>query len=159
MAIGLNRVELIGNLGKDPELRYAQSGTAVCNVSVATNERTKRDGAWQDHTEWHHVVLFGKAAENMARYCKKGQQVWLEGNLRTREWEKDGVKRWSTEILVSRWFMIGARDAAVATAAAQPQAQAATQPPASQPAAAAQQHQQGGGDRGYVADDEDDLPF
>lgn len=171
MAAGLNRVELIGHLGRDPELRYARSGVAVANVTLATNERMKRNGDWTDHVEWHKLVLFGKSAENLCRYCKKGQQVWLEGALRTREWEKEGVKHWTTEVLVGRWLMLGMQRGAdgqpvragsttVAEAPATAAAERPGPPQASRAPAAstAQAPAATGGEQGYQ-DDEDDLPF
>ena len=96
----INRVTLVGNLGQDPEMRNTNSGMAVCNLSVATTHRAKdRDGNYQDQVEWHRVSVFGKTAENVNRYCRKGRQVYVEGRLQTRSWEKDGVKRYSTEIV------------------------------------------------------------
>ena len=97
----INRVTLIGNLGQDPELRNTTSGMAVCNLSVATTHRAKdRDGNYQDQVEWHRVSCFGKTAENVNRYCRKGRQVYVEGRLQTRKWQdKDGADRWSTEIV------------------------------------------------------------
>ena len=95
----LNKVQIIGNLGRDPEVKPAGS-TQVCNFSVATNERQKdKDGNWCDHTEWIRCVAFGKTAENMGRFLRKGSKVYVEGKMRTREWEKDGIKRYSTEVV------------------------------------------------------------
>lgn len=100
MAKGLNRAEIIGRLGQDPDIRYTQSGTAVANVSVATNHSVKQDGEWVDATEWHRVVIWGKMAEACAEYLSKGSQVYISGRLQTRSWEdKDGTKRWATEIV------------------------------------------------------------
>ena len=107
---GVNKVILVGNLGKDPELRYAQSGTAVANATLATSERRKdREGEWGDHTEWHRLVFFGKTAETLARFCKKGKQIFVEGSLQTRNWEdKDtGQKRYMTEVRVFNMVMLG----------------------------------------------------
>ena len=106
---GVNKVILVGNLGRDPELRYAQSGTAVANATIATGERRKIDGEWQDHTEWHRLVFFGKTAETLARYCKKGKQLYIEGSLQTRSWEdkESGQKRYSTEVRVNQMVMLG----------------------------------------------------
>src|SRR5262245_52663941 len=97
----LNKVMLIGNLGRDPELRYTASGQAVCDFTVATNESyTDRDGQRQDRTEWHRVVVWGKQGENCKRYLGKGRRVFVEGRLQTREWEdKSGGKRNTTEIV------------------------------------------------------------
>ncbi|MBF88853.1 MAG: single-stranded DNA-binding protein [Candidatus Marinimicrobia bacterium] len=107
----VNRVMLVGHLGGDPESRYTQSGTAVANFNVATNESRKNaEGNYQDHTEWHRCVLFGKPAETAAQYLKKGQMVYIEGRLRTRSWEdKDGNKRSTTEIQGDMFTMLGRR--------------------------------------------------
>ncbi len=107
---GVNKVILVGHLGKDPELRYAQSGTAMANANIATTERRKnREGEWADHTEWHRLVFFGKTAETLARYCKKGKQLYVEGRIQTRNWEdkETGQKRYTTEILVNQMIMLG----------------------------------------------------
>lgn len=99
MARGVNKVILIGNLGKDPELRYTQGGTAVANFSLATSERVKRNGEWEDQTEWHNIVLWGKTAENAGEYLSKGSTIYVEGSLRTRKWkDRDGNDRYTTEI-------------------------------------------------------------
>jgi len=97
----VNKVILIGNLGADPEMRTTQSGTNVANLRLATSERRKdREGNWSDHTEWHRVVVFGRTAENVGRFCKKGKQIFIEGRLTTREWQdKDGQRRWTTEVI------------------------------------------------------------
>lgn len=102
MARGVNKVILIGNLGADPEVRYMPSGTAVANVSIATSEswKDKDSGQQQERTEWHRVVLFARVAEVAGQYLRKGSKVYIEGKLQTREWEKDGIKRYSTEIVV-----------------------------------------------------------
>ena len=107
---GVNKVILVGHLGRDPELRYAQSGTAVANATLATTERRKdRDGNWGDHTEWHRLVFFGKTAETLARYCKKGKQLFIEGSLQTRDWEdkETGQRRYMTEVRVNQMVMLG----------------------------------------------------
>jgi len=110
----VNRVILIGNLGRDPELRYVQSGQAVTTFSVATNDRwTDRDGKPQERTEWHRVVVWGKQAENCANYLAKGRSVYIEGRLQTREWEdKEGQKRQTTEIVAQTVQFLGGRDGA-----------------------------------------------
>lgn len=96
----INKVILIGNLGRDPELRYTQAGSAVTNFTLATNEKWKdKDGNNQERTEWHRIVVWGRSAENCAQYLQKGSSVFIEGRLQTREWEdKDGNKRHTTEI-------------------------------------------------------------
>ena len=101
MARGVNKVILVGNLGNDPEMKYSQSGMAICTLSLATTSvRKDRDGNTQERTEWHRVVFFGKLAEIAGEYLRKGSQCYVEGRLQTREWEKDGVKRYTTEIVV-----------------------------------------------------------
>ncbi len=98
---GVNKVILVGNLGKDPELRSTTSGTSVCEFSIATGESWKgKDGQQQERTEWHRIVVWGKLGENCAKFLSKGRQVYLEGRLQTRSWEdKDGNKRYTTEIV------------------------------------------------------------
>ncbi|EMN3633123.1 single-stranded DNA-binding protein [Pseudomonas aeruginosa] len=102
MARGVNKVILIGNVGGDPETRYMPNGNAVTNLTLATTDswKDKQTGQLQERTEWHRVVLFGKVAEIAGEYLKKGSQCYIEGRLQTREWEKDGVKRYTTEIVV-----------------------------------------------------------
>jgi single-strand DNA-binding protein len=97
----LNKVMLIGNLGKDPEIRYAASGTAVAKFSIATSERSKDkvSGEWVEKTEWHNIVLFGKQAELAGEYLSKGKTIYIEGRLQTQKYEKDGITRYSTEIV------------------------------------------------------------
>lgn len=102
MARGINKVILVGTCGQDPETRYLPNGNAVTNLSLATSETwtDKQTGQKVEKTEWHRVVLFGKVAEIAGEYLRKGSQVYIEGKLQTREWEKDGIKRYSTEIVV-----------------------------------------------------------
>ena len=107
----VNKVVLVGHLGGDPETRYTPSGAAVANFNMATNE-TWRDanGELQDKTEWHRCVMFGKSAELAGELLKKGQLVYLEGKLQTRNWEdKDGVKRYTTEVVCDMFTMLGRR--------------------------------------------------
>jgi single-strand DNA-binding protein len=107
----VNKVILIGNLGRDPELRYTQSGSAVTNFTVATNERWRdKDGNNQERTEWHRVVVWGRSAENCAQYLQKGRSVYIEGRLQTREWEdKEGNKRQTTEVNALTVQFLGSR--------------------------------------------------
>lgn len=102
MARGVNKVILVGTCGQDPEMRYTPNGKAVINLSLATSEQwtDKQTGQKVERTEWHRVVLFDKLAEIAGQYVRKGTQVYIEGKLQTREWEKDGVKRYATEIHV-----------------------------------------------------------
>ena len=110
MAEGLNRVMLFGNLGADPELRTTQGGTAVMKLRLATTERYKdNSGAWQDRTEWHRVVVWGKRAEALHRILSKGSPIFVEGSLRTSSYDdKDGVKRYTTEIHANN-ILLGGR--------------------------------------------------
>lgn len=107
MSGSVNKVILIGNLGKDPEVRRMQNGDAVVNLSVATSEtwRDKQSGERKEKTEWHRVVIFNEnIAKVVEQYCRKGSKVYLEGQLQTREWtDKDGVKKYSTEIVIQRF--------------------------------------------------------
>lgn len=98
----INKVILIGNLGREPEVRNTQGGSTVATLNVATAERVKdKDGNWADHTEWHRCVAFGKTAENAQRFLNKGSKVFIEGRIRTNKWkDKDGQDRYTTEILV-----------------------------------------------------------
>ncbi|MBM3163277.1 MAG: single-stranded DNA-binding protein [Chlorobi bacterium] len=110
MAKGLNKVMLIGHLGNDPELRTTASGQSVSNFTVATSENFKdASGNWQDRTEWHRIVAWGKLAEICNQYLKKGRQVYIEGRLQTRSWEdsKSGEKRFATEIVCTDMQMLG----------------------------------------------------
>lgn len=102
MARGVNKVILVGTCGQDPEVKYLSNGNAVTNLSLATSEqwKDKQSGDKKEKTEWHRVVIFGKVAEIAGEYLRKGSQVYIEGKLQTREWEKDGIKRYSTEIVV-----------------------------------------------------------
>jgi single-strand DNA-binding protein len=108
---GVNKVILVGNLGRDPEVRYTKDGTAVANLNLATTE-TWNDGQGQrqERTEWHKVVAWGKLAEIAKEYLGKGKQVYIEGRLQTRSWEdKEGVKRYTTEIRADQMVMLGGR--------------------------------------------------
>ena len=108
MARGLNKVMLIGHLGKDPELKYTPGGAAVATFSLATTEGYKdKEGNWQERPEWHRLVVWNKQAEIAAEYLKKGQQVFVEGRLQTRTWDKDGQKHYTTEIVVQNFQMLG----------------------------------------------------
>lgn len=101
---GVNKVILVGNLGQDPEVRYMPSGGAVANITIATSEswRDKQTGEQKEQTEWHRVVLFGKLAEVAGEYLKKGSQVYIEGQLRTRKWtDQQGVEKYTTEVVVN----------------------------------------------------------
>ncbi len=106
---GLNKAILIGNLGRDPEVRYTPDGLAVANFSIATSEK------WKDETrtEWHRIVAFGKLGEICGEYLSKGKQVYIEGRIQTREWEdRDGNKRYTTEIVANNMIMLGSKNSA-----------------------------------------------
>jgi single-strand DNA-binding protein len=108
----LNRVQLIGNLGKDPEVKYTPSGTPVAKIAIATNERFKdKSGEWQDRTEWHNVVLWQRLAEIAGEYLKKGGKVYIEGRLQTRSWDdkQTNQKKYMTEIVASDIILLGGR--------------------------------------------------
>jgi single-strand DNA-binding protein len=109
MAKSVNKVILIGNLGKDPEVKRTSSGTAVADFSMATSSNSKdKDGKWQERTEWHRVVLWDRLAEVAEKYLKKGRSVYIEGRLQTRSWEdKQGQKRYTTEIVASDLVLLG----------------------------------------------------
>jgi len=112
MARGINKVILIGNLGNDPDVRYTAGGAAVSNISLATTEswKDRESGEQQERTEWHRVVFFGRLAEIVAEYLKKGSQVYVEGKLQTRKWtDKDGNDRYTTEIVANEMQMLGGR--------------------------------------------------
>ena len=110
----VNKVIVLGNLGKDPDLRHLPNGDAVCNFSLATTESWKdKEGNKQDKTEWHNVVIFRKLAEIAGEYLKKGRPVYIEGRLQTRKWQdKEGKDRYTTEIIADQMQMLGSRDEA-----------------------------------------------
>ena len=111
MARGINKAILIGNLGADPETRYTQSGSAVTNIRLATSEswKDRQTGENQERTEWHRVVFFNRLAEIAGQYLRKGSKVYIEGSIRTRSWESDGVTRYTTEIVANEMQMLGGR--------------------------------------------------
>ena len=136
----LNKAILIGNLGKDPEMRYMPNGDAVVNFSIATTESYKdRDGNKQDKTEWHNIVIYGKLAEIAGQYLKKGSPVYIEGRIQTRKWQdKEGADRYTTEIVASAMQMLGGKQEGQqqATAPQQRTQQRQQQRPAQQNSAA-----------------------
>ena len=145
--MSVNKVILIGNLGKDPELKYTTSSRAVVNFSLATSERwTSQDGQKQEKTTWHNIVAWGKQAEVINEYCRKGKQLYIEGRIDNRSWDKDdGTKGYISEVVVQNFQFLGSRNEASGTGGA-------SQPAASAPAAGATPAP------GNAADD-DDLPF
>jgi single-strand DNA-binding protein len=109
----VNKVILIGNLGRDPEVRYAPSGSAICNVTLATSRqwKDKTSGEKQEETEWHRVVFYDRLAEIAGEYLKKGRPVYVEGRLKTRKWtDKDGVEKYTTEIVADQMQLLGSRE-------------------------------------------------
>ncbi|MGH8259133.1 MAG: single-stranded DNA-binding protein [Steroidobacteraceae bacterium] len=149
MARGVNKVILVGNLGRDPETRAMPSGMTVCNLNIATTEswKDRQSGEQQERTEWHRVAMFGRLAEIAGEYLHKGSQVYIEGSLRTRKWQdKQGVERYTTEIVASEMQMLGGgRGAASGGAPEGPRER-----PEAEPAAAA------GAEREEF---DDDIPF
>jgi single-strand DNA-binding protein len=110
---GVNKVIIIGNLGRDPEIKYTQSNVPVANFSVATTEswKDKNSGEWQEKTEWHRIVAWRHLAERAERYLRKGKQVYVEGRLETRKWQgQDGQERYTTEIIANQLMLLGRRD-------------------------------------------------
>jgi single-strand DNA-binding protein len=107
----VNKVIIIGRLGRDPEMRYAASGTAVVNLTMATNHRSKdQDGNWIDNTEWHRVVAYGRTAEVAGEYLTKGRLAYVEGRIQTRQWEdQNGQKRYTTEVVCNNLQLLGGR--------------------------------------------------
>jgi len=153
----LNKVILIGNLGRDPETRYMPSGDAICNVTIATTETWKDKASGErrrEATEWHRVVFFGRLAEIAAQYLRKGSQVYIEGRLQTRKWQdKDGQDRYTTEIRADEMKMLGSKPDSAGGQDADDGRR--TQPPAQPSQQTAPQKSSGGG----FGDFEDDIPF
>ena len=150
MARGINKVIIVGNLGGDPETRYMPSGSAVTNLTVATNEswKDKATGEQKDRTEWHKVAMFNRLAEVAAEYLRKGSQVYIEGKLRTRKWQdKSGQDRWTTEIVADEMQMLGGRGGAGGGGGSAPMSSGQDSGPPSSPP-------QAGPD-----DFDDDIPF
>ena len=108
---GVNKAIIVGNLGQDPDTRYMPSGSAVTNISIATSEKwkDKQTGEPRERTEWHKVSMFGRLAEIAAEYLRKGSQVYIEGKLRTRKWDKDGQTHYTTEIIADQMQMLGGK--------------------------------------------------
>lgn len=160
MARGVNKVILIGNLGRDPEVRYMPSGGAVANVTIATSEqwKDKQTGQQQERTEWHNVVFFNRLAEIVGEYLRKGSQVYVEGSLRTRKWQdKNGNDRYTTEIVANEMQMLGGRGGSGGGSADYNQDRGQGQAPAAAPQSAPAPASGGGG--GNFDDFDDDIPF
>lgn len=153
MARGVNKVILIGNLGNDPEVRYAPNGSAIANITLATSEtwRDKTSGELQDRTEWHRVVFFNRLAEIVGEYLRKGSKIYIEGSLRTRKWQdKAGADRYTTEIIANEMHMLDSRGGAGNTPNP-----SSSRAPAENQAAASPQHET----VAEMKDFDDDIPF
>lgn len=158
MARGVNKVILIGNLGNDPDIRYTAGGAAVANISLATAEswRDKETGEQQERTEWHRIVFFGRLAEIVGEYLKKGSQIYVEGRLQTRKWQdKDGNDKYTTEIVANEMQMLGSRGGAGASSGYEPAAAKTDSAPA-QPAPGSSPGQ---APKRANDDFDDDIPF
>lgn len=108
---GMAQVQLIGRLGADPEVKFGQSGSAVCRLRVAVSDKRKKDGEWQEHTQWFGVAIFGKQGESAGQYLRKGRQVWLQGRLEAREYQaKDGTTKTALEVACSAWQALGPKE-------------------------------------------------
>jgi single-strand DNA-binding protein len=157
----VNKVILLGNLGRDPETRYTTGGDAVTNLSIATSEQWKdKSGEKQERTEWHRVVLFGRQAEVAGEYLKKGRSVYIEGRLQTRKYtDKDGVEKYSTEIVADRMQLLGSgRDSAGGDVEFNPGAGSGARREGGGAAASAGA-KTGGAPKKNVDDFDDDIPF
>lgn len=182
MSRSINKVTLIGTVGRDPEMRFTPGGNAVANFSMATNEsyNDKNTGQRVENTEWHRLVAFGKLAEIIQQYVTKGGKLYIEGKLKTNEWEKDGIKRYSTDIIANEMVMLDSKNqgqqSPYGNQPMQPQGQYPKQPqqpmqqppqpatpppgyPQNQPLQQYQQPQQGQPQPQNSFDDTDDVPF
>ena len=154
----VNKVIIVGNLGKDPEVRYAPSGSAICNVTIATSRqwKDKTSGEKQEETEWHRVVFYDRLAEIAGEYLKKGRPVYVEGRLKTRKWtDKEGVEKYTTEIVAAEMQLLGSREGTGGgdDAGAGQRSAPASRPAAGRPAATTQKSSTG------FDDMDDDIPF
>jgi single-strand DNA-binding protein len=160
MARGVNKVIIVGTLGKDPETRYMPSGSAVTNLRLATNEqwKDKQTGEQQERTEWHSIAMFGRLAEIAAEYLRKGSQVYIEGKLRTRKWQdKEGKDRYTTEIVADEMQMLGSKGGGGGASAGPPAERGSSSGGGQQRPAAVNDMDSGGG--GPPGDFDDDIPF
>ncbi len=157
----VNKVILIGNLGRDPEVRYTPSGSAVCNVSLATtrNWKDKNSGERVEETEWHRVVFYDRLAEIAGEYLKKGRQVYVEGRLKTRKWtDKDGVEKYTTEVIATDMTMLGSREGMGAPDEGGGHSRGGEARGAARPAAAPESRPAAKSSTGFD-DMDDDIPF
>ena len=150
----VNKVILVGNLGRDPETRYTTNGDAVTNIRLATTDTWKdKNGEKQERTEWHNVVFYGRQAEIAGEYLKKGRQIYVEGRIQTRKWQdKEGQDRYTTEIVADRMQMLGSREGSGAPAGAD-------EPPARERATAGASKGGSAPAKKNVDDLDDDIPF
>jgi single-strand DNA-binding protein len=157
----VNKVIIVGNLGRDPEVRYTPNGSAVCNVTVATSrvKKNKESGEKSEDTEWHRIVFFDKLAEIAGEYLKKGRSVYVEGRLQTRKWtDKDGVEKYTTEIVATEMQMLGSREGMGGGAPSSDDGGSYERAaPASRPAAAAANRP--AAKASGFSDMDDDIPF
>lgn len=152
--MSVNKVILVGRLGKDPETRYMTNGEAVTNAAMATSENWKdKSGEKQEKTEWHNLVFYRKLAEIAGEYLKKGSQLYVEGKLQTRKWEKDGVTRYTTEIIVNEMTMLGGKSTGGSFEVVENQSSSAPAARASAPAAKAAPAAKS------IDNFDDDIPF
>jgi len=148
---GVNKAIILGNLGRDPEMRTTQSGQQVANFSVATSRKYKQGEEWKEETEWHKVVAWGRLAEICGQYLQKGKQVYIEGRIQTRKWQdKDGQDRWTTEIVAQEMQMLGRAGESGGYVPAESGAMTA---------ASGAGGNSYGGEGGSVAAEDEDLPF
>ena len=159
----VNKVIIVGNLGRDPEVRYTPNGSAVCNVTVATSRvrKNKDSGEKSEDTEWHRIVFFDKLAEIAGEYLKKGRSVYVEGRLQTRKWtDKDGVEKYTTEIVATEMQMLGSREGMGGGASSDEGGGSGYErsAPASRPAGAAANRPAAKSTSGF-SDMDDDIPF
>lgn len=150
----INKVIIVGNLGRDPETRYTTGGEAICNVAVATSDRwkDKNTGEQREATEWHRITFFGKLAEIAGQYLKKGSQIYVEGKLRTRKYtDKDGIEKYATDIIGDQMQMLGSRQGS-----GEPSDDYGSRAPASRQGGAAKPAARSGGS---VSAMDDDIPF
>lgn len=158
---GVNKVILIGNLGRDPEVRHLESGASVASFSIATTEsyKDRNTGERRDVTEWHNIVLWRGLADIAEKYLKKGSTVYIEGKLRTRSWEKDGVTRYTTEVVGDNMTMLGGNPGGQGGASRPPMPTEESYGASPAPAAAQSQPSGGSTSPAIESDVSDDLPF
>lgn len=162
MARGINKVILVGNLGKDPEVRYMPSGGAVANLTLATSEswKDKATGEQKEQTEWHRVVMFGRLGEIAGEYLKKGSQIYIEGKLQTRKWQdQQGQDKYTTEIVASEMQMLGGRSGAGVPDFDGSSQGSSSQPQQNAPRKQAPAQAPSSGNNNGFDDFDDDIPF